>query len=114
MVLTNSSLSSFVDWDMLMRHFGQGIRHLQYERQPETEPEMAIDAPCDKADDDVAGSDKEGAESDLDVGVEEMDEDGENDDDDDVSESEESDDHDSMGTDDRDSNSDTESLSASP
>jgi hypothetical protein len=30
-------LCSFVDRDMLMRHFGHGVGHLQYERQHETE-----------------------------------------------------------------------------
>jgi len=36
--LTGYHLRSFVDRDMLMRHFGNSIGHVQYERQHELEP----------------------------------------------------------------------------
>ena len=40
-MLTDCPLCSFVDHDMLMRHFGHGVGHFQYQRQPESEPDMA-------------------------------------------------------------------------
>lgn len=88
-----------------MRHFGHGIGHLQYERQHEVEPEMAVDDYGDMEDDDMAGSDKENIESGLGVDAEETDEEDENDGDD-VSESDSEvtdDDHDLEELDDPDS-----------
>lgn len=43
---TNFYVNIFVDRDMLMRHFGHGVGHIQYERQQEIEPDpgMAVDS----------------------------------------------------------------------
>ncbi len=35
-------LCSFVDRDMLMRHFGHGVGHLKYERQQEMGPKRVL------------------------------------------------------------------------
>ena len=61
---------SFVDRDMLMRHFGRGVGHLQYETRHENEPEMAevesddnddvLDAGANLEDDEVGDADIDG------------------------------------------------------
>jgi hypothetical protein len=35
---TDDPIDSFVDCDMLMRHFGHGVRHLKYKEQQEAYP----------------------------------------------------------------------------
>jgi hypothetical protein len=47
-VLTGGPPYSFVDRDMLIRHFGHGVGHLRYERQQEIKQEvMAVDSDSD-------------------------------------------------------------------
>jgi len=47
-ILTDDPLCSFVDRDMLMRHFSYGIGHLQYQRQQEIEPNLEMAAEGDE------------------------------------------------------------------
>ena len=44
-ILTDGPLCSFINHDMLMRHFSYGIGHLQYQRQQEigSNPEMVAE-----------------------------------------------------------------------
>ena len=61
---------SFVDRDMLMRHFGHSVGHLQYERQ-QAEPNLEM-AEVESSDDDMAyiEEDKQCGTSDMDTGAE--------------------------------------------
>jgi len=60
---------SFVDWDMLMRHFGHGVGHLQYKRQ-QTEPDGKI-AEVESSDSDMVDieEDKQDGNDDVDMGT---------------------------------------------
>jgi hypothetical protein len=55
-------MCSFVDRDMLLRHFGHGVGHFQYQRRQEFEPDMAAEG-----DDDYAREEAEEREEDIQV-----------------------------------------------
>jgi hypothetical protein len=63
-------MCSFVDRDMLLRHFGHGVGHFQYQRQPEFEPDIAAEGD----DDDNAQGETEEREEDFRVYDEAQDE----------------------------------------
>lgn len=60
---------SFVDRDMLMRHFGHSVGHLQYERQ-QTEPDLEM-AEVESSDSDMAyiEEDEQVGDDDVDTGA---------------------------------------------
>ena len=58
-MLTDCPLCSFVDRDMLMRHFGHGVGHFQYQRQPESEPDMAAEGNNDNTWEETEESDED-------------------------------------------------------
>jgi hypothetical protein len=52
----DGSLCSFVDRDMLVRHFGHGVGHLKYEKQQEIDHKMVPRGNDDHGDDDTSES----------------------------------------------------------
>jgi hypothetical protein len=60
---------SFVDRNMLMRHFSQGVGHLKYERQQEVGPEITVEREGDNDSYDIGQTDKDMQESDHDIDV---------------------------------------------
>lgn len=66
---------SFVDRDMLMRHFGHGVGHLQYDRQQEIVTQMTVgsdddhDSLADMEAQEIADEESWGGEQDCDIAV---------------------------------------------
>lgn len=77
-------LLSFLDRDTLMRHFGHGVGHCEFARQPEVRPETVVDRQAEEIDED--GEEEGGTDTELEQDEEdegEEDEDGEDEDEED-------------------------------